>query len=86
MQASLTDRVREGVSVSALSVALTQALALARSVVLARLLAAGLASTAAILLLLLSSQPQLRAEASGFGSWLLGHLPAREKRMRRHAD
>jgi len=52
----------------------------------ARLLAAGLASTAAILLLLLSSQPQLRAEASGFGTWLLGHLPARERRMRRHAD
>ena len=41
MQASLTDRVREGVSVSALSVALTQSLALARSVVLARLLAPG---------------------------------------------
>src|SRR2546423_7430591 len=41
VQSSLTDRVREGLSVSALSVALTQSLALARSVVLARLLAPG---------------------------------------------
>jgi len=53
---------------------------------LARMLAVGLASTATVLLLLLSSQPQLRAEASGFGAWLLGQLPTRERRLRRHAD
>ena len=70
-------------SVSALSVALAATLVAST---LARLLAVGFVSTAAVLLLLLSSQPQLRAEASGFGSWLLGKFPAREKRLRRHAD
>ena len=61
---------------SALSVALAATLVAST---LARLLAVGFVSTAAVLLLLLSSQPQLRAEASGFGSWLLSLSTRRDE-------